>query len=557
MNKRGIFVFFICMFAFFLVGNAYAENETDENSTVIDQDVDVREAYDWLYEQMNESDWHKSPSEVALALLALKGKGYDVDEGLEELEDLQSGDNWGDIKSSALGTLAFYEYDKDVEDEIGWLIAQQEMAREDGLWYIQLATSYEGACRLNYNGVDHIFQVNGSNNEIVSDFCGTSSWIDFESCIKGDNAGLNETIDVNCVIGVKPSVIYNLDNSYYIVDQTDPLNIENGCFKDSGSCNCLVSGYAGWVLEEVGSDSLIRPYMKSSCSEDPVGNAFLYILTGEDLHKDWLSENQETDGSWDGDLISTYLSLLALKKHARLSNDVTSGAENFVKFWQNDDDGSWNGDVEHTAFILYILYGRDHIPGGHNGGGDGFCGDGSVEGIEECEYSYHCNVTEGYTCLNCECVLANATLPDGFCGDNICDPATETCTNCELDCGSCGGTEPIVCAEDEEFDPVTGLCKEKGSGWLKWLFIILAVILGVAIIYFVYIKFVKKKGGKGQPSLFGGPSKKPPFKMTKQKVPFSGGKPQQSSRPYAGRRDSKMEKELDDSLKKARELLKK
>ena len=555
MNKRGILVFFVCIFAFFLVGSVYADNGTDDNSTTIDQDVDVREAYEWLYGQMDGNDWHKSSSEVALALLALRGKNYDIDEGLDELKDLRSGDNWGDIRSSALATLALYEYGEDVDDEIDWLIAQQEMAREEGLWYIQLATSYEGACRLNYNGEDHVFQVNGSNNEIVSDYCGTSSWIDFEDCIKRGSAELNETIDVNCVIGVNPSVIYNVDSSYYIVDQTDPLNIENGCFKDSGSCNCLVSGYAGWVLEEVESDSLIRPYMKSSCSEDPVGNSFLYILTGEDIYKDWLSENQLSDGSWDGNLISTYLSLLALKKHARVSNDVTEDAENWVKFFQNADDGSWNGNIEDTAFILYILYGRDYIPGTGGGGGDE-CGDGLVEGLEDCEYSYQCNVTEGYTCLACECVLANATLPDGYCGDTLCDPLTETCSNCELDCGACGGPDPVVCGENEEFDPVTGVCKEKSS-WLKWLFIALAIILGVAIIYFVYIKFIKKKkGGKGQPSLFGGASQKPPFRMTKQRVPLKGKPPQQGGQ-YAGRRDSKMEKELDDSLKKARELLKK
>jgi hypothetical protein len=554
MNKRGILAFLVCIFAFLLVGGVYADNETDENSTTIDQDVDVREAYDWLYSQMNGSDWQKSPSEVALALLALRGKGYDIDEGLDKLEDLESGDNWGDIKSSALATLALHEYGEDVEDEINWLIFQQELAREEGLWYIQLETSYEGTCRLNYNGEDHIFQVNGSSSEIVSDYCGTSSWIDFEDCIKGGNAELNETIDVNCVIGVNPSIIYNLDNNYYIVDSGDPLNIENGCFKSSGSCNCMVSGYAGWVLEEVGSDSLIRPFMKSGCSEDPIGNSFLYILTGEDIYKNWLSENQLTDGSWDGKLISTYTSLLALKKHARLANDVTNDAENWVKFSQNDD-GSWNNNVEYTAFILYILYGRDYIPGTGTGGGD-VCGDGLVEGLEDCEYSYQCNITEGYTCLNCECVLANATLPDGYCGDNICDPLTETCTNCELDCGSCQEPEPVVCADGEEFDPVTGECKKKSS-WLKWLFIVLAILVGVAIFYFVYIKFIKKKGsGKGKPSLFGGPSQKPPFRMTKQKIP-SGNKPPQQRGQYAGRRDSKMEKELDDSLKKARELLKK
>jgi len=553
MKKGGILVFFIWIFAFILVSNVYSANSTGENFTVESQNVDLRAAYDWLYEQMNSSDWDRSSSEVALALLALRGKGYKLEDGIDKLRDLESDDNWGDVRSSALATLALYEHGKDVDDEIEWLISQQELARDDGLWYIQLSTNYAGTCNLRYDGETYTFQVNGSNNEISSDFCGVSNWIDFEDCVKGGSAGINESIDVNCVIGVNPSIIYNLDNGYYIVDQGDPLNIENGCFEDAGSCNCLVSGYVGWVLEEVESESLIIPYMKSSCGDDPTGNAFLYILTGEEIYKEWLFDKQFEDGSWDGNLRSTYLSLLALKKHGRLSGSDISSAENWVKFFQ-DEDGSWNGNIEDTSFILYALYGSSYVPSSGGSGGS-VCGDYLVEDLEECEYQSDCNVTEGYSCVACQCVLSNATLPQSQCGDRICTPGLETCSNCALDCGECsdGAT---TCPAGEEFDPVTGTCK-KSTSWLKWLFMGLAVLLGVAIIYFVYLKFIRnrtKKGGDKGPYGFG--SQRPPYRMSKQNIP-TGNRPVQQPGQFSERRDSKMEKELDESLKKARELLKK
>jgi len=83
----------------------------------------------------------------------------------------------------------------------------------------------------------------------------------------------------------------------------------------------------------------------------------------------------------------------------------------------------------------------------------------------------------------------------------------------------------------------------------------LAVLLGVAIIYYVYMRYFKdklsgKKSGGKQP-----PKSSPfPFKQTKQRVPIR--RPPVSNE-YANRRDSKIEKELEESLKKARDVLKK
>jgi len=549
MYKRGILVFFVWIFAVFLVGSVYAANEVD--STIIEQDVDVAKAYEWLYGQVNESWDSLSASDTALSILALRGK-YDVEDGVDRLKSLESGDNWGDIKSSSLAVLALYKSGEEVEDEIAWLVGEQKKARTDGNWFIQLATNHGGRCTLNYEGGEHEFFVDGSNNEISSDSCETSNWIDFESCIKGGEAEINESIDVNCIISVNPSIIYNLGSNYYIVDETAPLNIENGCFGDSGDCECLTSGYASWALKEVESDSLVRPYMKSSCSEDPIYNSFLYILTREQQYVDWLKEKQQpSDGGWEGNLKTTYLSLLGLKKVGKQSGGYINDAINFINYFQKKTDWSWGSNIEDTAFILYILHSKDTSRPVFNGGGSE-CDNGILEEPEEeCEFDYHCNVngTTGDVCLGCECIPSGTNATASCDNDGTCDFG-ETTINCPLDCPPGTDPEPVICPPGEELDPVDGECK-KPMSWLKWLFIILAILLGVALIYFVYMKFFKKKGGKGKSPLGGGLGGSP-FKMTKQNVPRRKVPVQTYSR-----RESKMESELDASLKKARELLKK
>ena len=70
--------------------------------------------------------------------------------------------------------------------------------------------------------------------------------------------------------------------------------------------------------------------------------------------------------------------------------------------------------------------------------------------------------------------------------------------------------------------------------------------------YFIYLRYFKDREKKGK-----GPGKdepKLPFKITKQNIPVRRPAPEN---PYAQRRESKIEKELDESLKKARDLLRK
>ncbi len=533
MYKRGK-VIILVLFLFLLVGSVNAINET--NITTTTNKVDL--AYDWLYEQMTSSNWNKNPSEISLAILALGGEGYDVTGGIDKLKDLKSENNWNnDIKDTSLAILALDAAGNNMSDEIEWLEEQHKRAMTGGNWYLQLDTPSSNAvdCRLTYDDSDYNFVINDSEiTQISPDYCpDVSNWIDFAICIKQDeNVNFYEEIGVNCVATVDSSIIYQDDIEYFIVDEGDPLIIENGCFYSQSGCNCDYTGYAGWILKEVGGDSYVNPYMRTKCKEVK-GYSFLYSMSKDRFYFDWVKDKQNLDdGSWDSNLRTTYFALLGLKKNGDFSGINLNKAKEYLNYYQKED-GSWNQNVEDTAFILYILYSGDFRQPAPSIG----C---SIADGDECESDLNCNDSQKCGAL-CTCyVPSNATVP---CGDGYCGVG-ESCGSCSDDCGTCPPTPDDTSPSGDGED----------SSWVKWLVIILSILLGLAIIYYIYMKYFKGNLGAKKPG-FGGPKQPPksPFKMGRQRV--SMGQPRQPI--TSSRREEAMEKELEESLKKAKDMLKK
>ncbi len=567
MKKRGNSLFLLVLFMFLLVGSANAANDTEINKT---------KAYEWLYEQMN--TWSNSNvDEVALSVLALRSGGYNVSDGVDKLRDLEySGNNWGDIKDTSLATLALYNNGINVDEEAEWLKGQHVMAFTGGNWYVQVDSDYDGTCELHHEQTDIYFNFELNDSQITSS-CGTSNWINFESCVS--IVGIDEDIGVSCDLSgtYSPSLIFQSTDEYYLFDQGRNLDLENGCFfNNQGNCNCEYSGYGGWVLDKLGEDFYVNPYLKFKCNQNVIRNSFLYLLLDSSSggsYSTWLKNAQWPDGSWGIDEESpgeeeyTALALLALKEKGSSNNANIANAARWLASRQNDD-GSWNNDIRDTAFILYVLYGKDYVPIVPDGS---YCGDGFVEDDEDCEFGSDCTAGEVCT-LGCECIPDNETdindtlpptPPIDECGDGFCDKlGGESCNSCYLDCyDDCDEegeedegdecTKDRDCADDERCNPATKKC-EKKSSWVKWLVAILAILLGIAIIYYVYMRYFKKgkrKGGTSRQS----PKSQFPFKMTKQNVPMR----RPSGNTYASRRDNRIEKELEESLKKAKNVLKK
>lgn len=595
-NYRGVYMrkssFIVgLVFTIILLNVCFVNAETNTS------DFNASKAFEWLYNEMDDANWRKPTDTLAFSILALRNEGYDIRNGTEELKDAESNNHWDSISGSALATLALYKTGENVTDEIDWLLDQQMRALSDGNWLIQFLAEESGECRITYNSQTFEFDVNGTT--VTTDDCILSDphWVDFEECIKSNSADLKEDLDIDCyLVDIDPSILFRTFNyEYYIVDESRPFVIENGCFGSGGQCSCSETGFASWSLYTMNEHAYTTPYLRSTC-HNVAGATFSYLLTGEGIEQ-LLDMQEPTDGSFDGDELKTGIAYLALK---RGNAAAASKALDWLKWKQRRSDGSWDGDALTTAVVLYAAFSQDLPPGPGPSDGDedrAICGNGRVEELEDCETTADCeNAT--LICQNCECIPLSQTgcsaadecidnddctagkyctsdcvcvdsdTPTGFCNSNIDCPIGE---ECDIISGNCvpEGTGPSgdgdvecrsddECKDDEECDEASGLCvtKEK-KGWLVWLIVAIIVIVAAVGGYFAYNQFFKGKFAKRKE--FKPFPAKPKYPTTPQRVPVSRPRPAPvgRARPTRSRVEVDLEKQLDESLKKAREMLKK
>lgn len=577
--KRGNFV--ILLVVIFLISPllVFAENETDE--------FDIQKGFEWLHDEMTSNGWGSDVVSLSWSILALRNGGYDVDDGIERLEQLENSNyNWdNDVYDTSMAILALHKSGENIEDEKTWLLDQQKRALRSGQWLIQLLYDGETECKITYEGDDFEFTVNDTEIVQPSD-CSSAigdPWIDFEQCIADDDAEMVETIGVSCLDSVDSSLLFRSGNDYYIVDQDKPLKIENACFYGSNSgCSCSSTQYASWALQELGDRPLTIPYLRSKCNDRVLDDVFLYMLTSSSLYSNSLLEGKNAranDGGWDNDYEKTAMAVIALRDSpSRVSTSI-----NWLEFWQ-DPDGSWDQDIATTAKVLYAMTAEAYTHVSNDT--TSFCNyNGIVDGGEECEVTSHCyepdTVCEGCLCIPLiDCTSNPEICDDGYecvVGRCVEESECDTTNDCidtygagyECRNGQCDSVfvDQDECATNfdcegkygEGWECDGGECIEKGSSWLTWLIVTLIIIVGLIGAWFGYKQFYLKRKGP-----------RPWEKVANQKkLPTTG-----SPSPYPAARRSiparrpvvpsaqpvgvdRLERQLDNSLKKARDLLRK
>jgi hypothetical protein len=533
---------------------------------LVSAEFNVSESHEWLYDQMNSSNWNKPVDDVALAVLSLRNFGYDVSEGIAELESQQlNDDSWGDAYNTALATLALYKTGNNVSSEVEWLLDHRIRAMENGNWLIQLTTGGYATCSIIYDNDSYMFRINNTLIEETG-----SNWIDFENDVLGSYADVEEEFGVSCIgVTVSPSLIFKTySNQYYIVDENLPLSIENACFAGSSyNCDCGYTGYAGFVLNSLGENPATYPFLETTCTGDAMGNAFLLDLTGENDYANWLNENQ-LGGNWGNNKFNTALISYILKNSNQGGASSVSDSIEWMKL-QQLQDGSWEGSVKTTAMVLWAMFSNEVPPVPST---TPICLDGILGLGEQCDTGIPCN--GGLTCIDCMCVTPQScTELDACMSDNDC----VTGYSCNVDTCSCaaisfGCTSDADCISPEYCDSLTHTCKvldespdstnttsdddEEGSNWIAWLIAIIVILIGIGAGYYAYNKY---KGGnfgssKKLPSTSSAPVSKP-INPTYPPSTRAIVKPRPSQyRP--SRRDTLLESELDKSISKAKDLLK-
>ena len=576
---------------------------------------DETKAYEWLVDSLEQNNWGNNIETISWSIMALNNAGYNYSVGATKLRSFESGYNWeNNIYKTALATMALHHVGENVSNEIQWLLDRQAVNLGGGEWLIQFnpdASDAESTCIASYGTSESSYVVSGINVTPTDSGCSLVNelWVSFENCIKEGSAGIYESFDVVCSPPLGSSLIYKVGASdFYIIDESSPrLEIENGCFNgQSGNCDCTYSQYAAWSIKVAGNSSYVLPFLRGDCNDNSLGNTFLYLLTSESSYKTWLESNQGVDGHWENDIRSTALAAYSLKSSSY-------GSFNNAKGWlghvQNQNDGSWQQDEQLTATVLFAVTEEGFVIPDPD---VAECNNAVLEVGEECDLNYDCE--SGESCVNCQCLTDNETFPPD---DTECPPTGIQCTlecidgltisgaNCQkgifneqtcsceeevaceydTDCYSYGTgytcnvlgnycEPPDVTDDGDDFGGDTGgsletcdydsdcplgeVCSsgtcvfEEKGGILKWIIAILLVILVLGTGYYAYMKYFKKGGGapgttKDQPK---GPSR-PAYSLTKQRVPVS--------RPNirASRSETKIEKELDEALGKAKKLIKK
>ncbi len=546
--------------------------------------------YQWLISKSSQGNIANDISTTVLAALAFRSAGAEIQaqQSLAWVKSKQ--DSSGcfpsgscKVKDTAFAHLLLNAFNEDTTKTSAWLESAVSPSLTNGNWWLQVATSSTGTCKISYQKgsqtQEHTVQVDQGKFPACSN-PGMETFLDLNRCLEtnlvNNNPFLKLDVDCSSLGSTIISALFQSGNTYYLLDEASTsrasININNGCFGKTAksSCDLDTSLYANMILHETGSSLSVTPWLESNYNKQrTLDAALLAASTQEESHIADLKSLQKTDGSFQT-VYDTAFAVYALKKAGNI--EERSKAIDWLKT-QQKSDGSWNSKELDTASALYSAFSDTSlsgIPSCSNGIKDGdeigidcggTCGPCGYAGSDAICGDYICDIDENEISCPQDCAVQSSCNNDGIC-DRFLGESSLTCiSDCpEEDITTLPG-EVAYCGDNQINDPAEacdgtddsacpGLCnldctceEESSSGW-RWILVLLVIMLiGIAVYYFFFMK------------------KKPAAKPSSQTITFSppSSKAQQ---PQVQLRDaktskSKWEEDLDKSLKEARKLFEK
>jgi len=587
--------------------------ECEDNSCVEIEERDTGDEIENAYACLEDSVKDKNDCED----LALEEKIFSLlalayDSGLQSdcrgaiEDDRDDGDDcWPDnsckIKETAQVLMAYERIGKSTDDIEEWLIENNESA-SDLIWYLQVESDKQTNCEVEYSGGDYDFRIN--ENKKINTNAG--------DCLRKDHSGYwyrisencyDEEFEVSCDENFKATLLYEKRGSdtIYVSNEVKSsvsdgrvnLVVRSLCFGKT-SCDYEGSLWAALALSlKNGKDSVAPfvPYLMALSDESEnrqyFPETFLFVITGYEDYYNQIVQEQRSQGFWGSGDDKYYDTALAMFSIDDSQEDLAK--DYLIEVQQKD--GCWPR-IRDTAFLLYAAWPKDPVSGGS-------------ASLDYCEdYSYYC-VSPG------DCLTAD-TLDNFYCQTGVCcrnDVVLESCSTlggvlCENDEG-CSGTIlrssddkkccdgnciPIesdsecetrgytcfsgtVCPEGQK---VSGdyscnggeiCCVPKSNKWIWWVVILLILIVLVVLaiifrnklraIYFKLKNKFKGKFGKGKSQPKGPPRGPPMFRPPQGRIMPRKIIPRQfSPKPSKPAKRSSLDKELDETLKKLKEMSK-
>jgi len=385
-----------------------------------------------------------------------------------------------DLKTTAQAVLAL-----ETSAAKDWLINQNGTPSEI-TWYLQIEPNSASTCNINYNSMNYDIEI-GEDKKINSaagnclSLSSSGYWLEINpDCYE-------EEFEISCDEDFITNLLFKSDTSstIHVSEKTSSATgggtttekVSSFCFIDSGACDYEGSLWATLALDFMGEDvALYIPYLitMADANNEFFPEPFLYILTGyEDFRYDIFEKQDNNNGYWSISGDKYYDTALALYPFI---GDTFNQKEE-AKEWlldQQESDGCWNsGNILDTAFVLHSVW-PELSPTKR----EVECGDGIIEGDEECDGSDLNDETcenQGYVeggDLDCYAAgTANECIFDtsGCIGERDCEEAGYSCTSTE----NCTGTEilgyvctdagDICCDEGDIWRDELGTCVEKNG----------------------------------------------------------------------------------------------
>ncbi|MEK6936459.1 MAG: hypothetical protein AABW58_00130 [Nanoarchaeota archaeon] len=491
----------------------------------------LNEAYSWLNSQ--------TPSDVysaSWALLALA----EVNGGNSFIQYLESEKDQADCwpknsckaRETAMAALALSKAGKNIDKSLDWLKSHQDISLT-GEWLLQIKTESTGTCDITYTTTQLVTKkINVDKGFITSDKCTTpGTFFNLGNCLDQNLLSTKASLsfDIKCGFSGDISSVYRDSGVYFLNDDVKTGNQANIIVNNGNFGNYEDTLITNWALSELNLDINSLIYLRKNYKENDIkSSAFLYLLTQKQSYSTELSNLQKADKSF-GNVFDTAVSIKALDDGQHQTQIDPS------RLWldqqQDKKDFSWNKNVLDTSVVLHSAYPNDGITLGEVSS----LPSETETQVSQCNEDGICDF--GEDALSCQL--------DCSCGDNVCD-SSESSSSCSKDCEEEQEEDKEAPAEEQEEDK-----EEKSFGFL-W-FILIVIILGI-LGFLVYKKMPSLKT-KTQPR------ERPSFVLPKVvekpsefKGPFNLLKPIAKVKAVA---KSKVEEDLEKSLKEARKLLEK
>ncbi|MEK6885782.1 MAG: hypothetical protein AABX17_02345 [Nanoarchaeota archaeon] len=467
--------------------------------------------------------------------------------------------------------------------------------------------------------IDESKMISGSAGSCLR--ASTNGWLEVDSGCYGKTFDISCDVDFLVASTYKRKSSSTTSPTYYLTSSTQSQAqnglvstvINSVCFKQGSSCNYEGSLWAALAVDkgELSFKDGILPYLITLAADNEkyLPASFLYTLTDYNEYLTELANLQSRQGYWKISDTSRlyYDTAVALMKLGTSSSEQATNAKNYLlQASVQTSEGCWNGNnIRDTAFLLYSLDPKiarittgaktcaDYSASGYSCITSTACG--NINGTQQpyscssfgticCSKSSvqteSCSAKGGTTCSSderCTGELTSALGTTSCCLDGRCEQTSDggdlsICEqqgySCMIQCDNTQQEEPFTCSVESG-----GVCcspkpqQSGSSSWWIWLLVILIILLVLAIIYrdqvkmwwFKFTNKFKKSSAPMQPPRPMAPGARPmmpfqPGRIVPGMMPPRGPMPPQNRfqpRPFP------KEKELDDTLKKLREMGKK